>query len=229
VFDTGPQFPSGFDAGKSVVVPFLESRGVKTIDALVVSHGHNDHAGGYPAIDSEMEIRRKYFGGSSPPADTGVCVAGTRWEWDDVEFQFLWPYGNSIGENNGSCVLRISSDRGSLLLTGDIELDAEKELADNAGPALKSDVLQVPHQGSRTSSSDAFLSAVRPDYALYSTGYLSRYGHPHPEVLSRYRAMGVRQLNTATHGAITVLFAGQQSVASTREHNRGYWFEKGNQ
>ena len=109
-----------------------------------------------------------------------------------------------------------------MLLTGDIERGAEVELLRTAG--LRADALLVPHHGSRTSSTDAFLGAVRPRFAVAAAGYRNRFGHPHDEVLGRYSAAGIELLRTDRDGALTVrLGPGTIGVEAERARRARYW------
>jgi competence protein ComEC len=235
VFDTGPRFEGGLDAGKTVVVPYLKSRGIRNIDTLVISHEHMDHSGGFQAIRNEMEIDRLLSGvpaeftSSHLPAEQ--CRQGQKWLWDGVQFEILWPLnGKSENRfqsgNNASCVLKISSGYGSLLLTADIEKEAEKRLVADYPEKLSSDVLQVPHQGSKTSSTARFLAAVDPASAVVSTGYLNRFGHPHDVVSNRYASRNLPLTNTAYTGAVSILFARKPRQVNHRDTLTGYWFSR---
>jgi competence protein ComEC len=108
-----------------------------------------------------------------------------------------------VGPNDASLVLKLGVGNQAALLTGDVERQGELLLLRRPA-ALRAQVLKVPHHGSRTSSMEAFLAAVRPEVALVSVGYRNRFNHPHPEVVERYRALGVRLFRTDLHGAIRV-------------------------
>jgi competence protein ComEC len=154
-----------------------------------------------------------------------TCEAGQRWDWDGVRFEFLHPAaGTPLAEakpNALSCVLRVVDAAGrSVLLTGDIEAPQEAALVARFGTALRSDLLLVPHHGSRTSSTDAWLDAVQPRVALVQAGYRSRYGHPAAEVLARYQARGIMLVRSDRCGAWT-WFDGAFECA--RDARRRYW------
>ena len=145
--------------------------------------------------------------------------------WDGVRFEVLHPrrvaQADGTPTNAQSCVLRVQDAQGrSALLTGDIEAPQELELVQRLGAALHSDVLVVPHHGSHTSSSGAFLAAVAPSVAVIQVGYRSRFGHPHQEVLARYRAAGIQLVRTDQCGAWTWTDAG---AWCTRDVRRRYW------
>lgn len=207
VFDTGPSFSESFDAGGAVVVPFLRAAGIKEVDTVIVSHGDKDHIGGLPRLLKEIAVRKILS--SVPekvpdlPSAAQRCVAGQRWEWDGVTFEVIYPIPElGTRRNDASCVLRVSTAGGALLLPGDIEKRSEKALLAATPSALKADVIVAPHHGSNTSSTAAFLAAVRPNYALFAVGYRNRYGFPKPAVVDRYRVMDTRMLNSAHEGAI---------------------------
>jgi competence protein ComEC len=156
------------------------------------------------------------------------CRDGQRWAWDGVSFEILHPpRARPPPHNNASCVLRIRSAHGSVLLTGDVEEDAEETLLAGEG-RLRSDVLLVPHQGSITSSTPDFIDRVDPSRAVVAAGYRNRYGHPHPCVVARYRARGIPFLNTAWHGAVIVRFTREGiSMKGWRQLQPRYWLDDG--
>ncbi|MDH3414406.1 MAG: ComEC/Rec2 family competence protein, partial [Gammaproteobacteria bacterium] len=203
VFDAGPRYTSGFDAGSAVVAPFLRSQGVHFVDKVLISHPDNDHAGGLDGLLAHVSVGKVF--GSTGQAFAGACVGGTGWHWDGYEFRLLHPQRiPRFRGNDASCVLRISGPGGSVLIAGDIEAPAEARLVARYGEALASDVLAAPHHGSRTSSTRAFVDAVRPDYVLFSTAHRRRPHLPEKSVVKRYLALGARPLNTAESGAISV-------------------------
>jgi competence protein ComEC len=148
------------------------------------------------------------------------------WEWDGVRFEFLHPQAAEAGaarRNNLSCVLRVSSAGGSMLLTGDIERQAENALVQKSA-SLKAEVLLVPHHGSRTSSTPGFIAAVAPRWAVVAVGYRSRFGHPNAEVLGRYRAAGASIVRTDLDGAVQVrLMDMGVQVNTERSSAPRYW------
>lgn len=224
VFDTGPSLGPDFDMGSAVVEPYLRQRGIKVIDALVVSHGDNDHSGGAHALAELFPPIRTVYA-SEPARLAGLpaqlCREGQAWSWDGVAFAMLGPVDSAAQGNDASCVLKVSGRNGSALLTGDIERAAEAQLVARHGAGLRSTVLVVPHHGSKTSSTAEFLAAVRPRYALVPAGYLNRFGFPHPMVLRRYAEVGAEVWNTAASGA--VMIDGDGSVHGHRAEQRRYW------
>ncbi|MDH5633760.1 MAG: DNA internalization-related competence protein ComEC/Rec2 [Gammaproteobacteria bacterium] len=222
VFDTGAWFSPDFDAGSAVVVPFLRSKGIDHLDALVISHGDNDHIGGASAVLESLPVARVFSSlVGQPRSDAIPCRTGMAWRWDGVEFSFLHPDGASYKKaNNGACVLRVSSRWGSVLISADIEQLAETRLAGVFGSKLQSTVLVAPHHGSRTSSTPVFLSAVSADEVWIPAGYRNRYHHPHPDILRRYRDMAMPVVSTADSGAISRLFGSR--LAPTRRFRNDY-------
>ncbi len=153
-----------------------------------------------------------------------ACTAGQSWIWDEVSFTMLSPQQAFVSENDKSCVLKIQSKQGTVLLTGDIEAGTEAWLVETYGGALQADVLIAPHHGSKTSSTAGFLQAVQPKLVLIPAGYLNQFGHPHREVLARYRQVQAHWLNSADSGAITVNVKNNAWVMqSLRETGSKYW------
>ncbi|MET0384152.1 MAG: ComEC/Rec2 family competence protein, partial [Burkholderiaceae bacterium] len=212
LFDTGPRFGDRTDAGRRLLLPLLQARGEPRIDMLLLSHADADHVGGAQslidrmpvlAMRSSLDARNPLRANAIPHTD---CAAGQSWDWDGVRFRLLHPLPSDhrpgAKTNAVSCVLHIAdADGRGALLTGDIEAPQEAALLARDAPALRADVLLVPHHGSRTSSTDAFLAAVRPRIAVIQVGYRSRYGHPAPEVMARYRAHGIAVVRTDHCGA----------------------------
>ncbi len=232
VYDAGPRFSEAFDTGSAVVIPFLRSQGIRRIDTLVVSHGDNDHIGGVESLMSAYETGRVISSvpGKIHRAATEHCLRGQHWEWDGVNFNMLHPgAASALSGNNNSCVLKIGVRGGrGVLLTGDIENEAEDALMREQGEALGSDVLVVPHHGSNTSSSPGFLTQVEPAVALFPAGYLNRYRFPKPAVMDRYVSRGVDWYQTGLAGAITVDLGGvsaEPEIRRYREQQRRYWMQ----
>ncbi len=239
LFDAGPQYSREADAGERVLRPLLRALGVARLDLLVLSHRDTDHVGGAAALLralSVAELRSSLEPGhpllalaQERGAAVARCEAGAGWTWDGVDFLWLHPSAALLDAepralpNALSCVLRVRPARGtpSLLLTGDIEQPQEQALLATLAPdALRADLLLVPHHGSVTSSSAAFLDAVRPRVALVQAGYRNRYGHPAPTVLARYRERGIALVQSTRCGAWTLDAAGMRCQRDVR---RRYW------
>ena len=157
------------------------------------------------------------------------CAAGQRWQWDGVDFQVLHPepadYEIKARPNAMSCVLRISNGERSALLVGDIEQPQEARLVAAKAP-LKADVLLVPHHGSKTSSSAAFLEAVRPSFALVQAGYRNRFGHPAAPVLERYRQRHITVIDSPHCGAMQWTSADPAHATCHRANAMRYWHHR---
>ena len=230
VYDTGPRYGGDSDAGQRVVVPLLRAL-AERVDTVVLSHRDSDHTGGAPAVLA-MHPQAMLLG--SLEADHPLtnlrplqpCRAGQEWVWDGVVFQVLHPTDADVAiatkPNAVSCVLRIANDREAALLVGDIEQPQEAALLARGAP-LGAQVLLVPHHGSRTSSSPAFLDAVHPHWALVQAGYRNRFGHPVSEVLARYVARNVAVIDSPRCGAATWSSSVPDTIRCERVARRRYW------
>lgn len=231
LYDAGPRFMSGADTGTLVVVPYLESLGIRELDTLVISHGDLDHSGGSAAVVERFPNSTLAVGElrNAPAKQAELCVAGQRWTWDGVEFRFLQPAAQNRGEgNDSSCVMRVSAGANSVLFTGDIERPVERQLL-REGLLEGATVAMVPHHGSRTSSGADFVASLRPQLAVVSSGYLNRWGFPKADVVGRWQAVGAEVLNTADSGAITFSLCADGEVTDigrARLDQRKFWNQK---
>ena len=205
LYDTGPAVRDGFDAGERAVVPALRALGVARLDRVVVSHGDNDHAGGFAAVRSVIPIGQSSSPSGSPVVTDTPCMVGQAWRWEGVDFRFLHPTPHFpyLG-NEASCVLRIESAQGAVLLTGDIGEVVERALLRHDPGALRADVVLAPHHGSGGSSDPGFVAATGARLALVANGFGNRFGHPRAEVVARWQAHGAEVVETAESGAIRV-------------------------
>lgn len=226
VYDAGPAFGERFDAGSDIVARYLRRRGWRHLDMLLVSHEDLDHSGGVAGLVGEYPPRRELRG--MPAQGAGQCRAGQHWAWDGVRFRVLHPQGSEARDNDHSCVLLVESGAARVLLTGDIERRSEAALL--AGGALPAGVtlLVAPHHGSRTSSSPEFVAWTRPRQVVYAAGHRHHFGHPHPEVVARYAAVGARAWHTAAAGAVQFVWrdpsrAEDPEVQAARAVRRRYW------
>ena len=232
VYDTGARFAADFDVGEAVLEPFLRDQGLaKRIDKLVISHGDNDHAGGFESLQALIPITEVLTSVADEIKHPTVksCMAGQAWVWDKVRFQVLHPTDEKFAGNNRSCVLRVEAGPYSLLLPGDIEAAAEVELV-AANSKLQADVLVAPHHGSKSSSTQSFVSTVSPRYLLYPVGHLNRFGFPHPEVSARYAKLGAQQLLSADTGTIRIIVNAQIGISEPRLYRQQalrYWHARG--
>lgn len=233
LYDAGPQYSGDSDAGQRVLLPLLRARGDWPLDLLMLSHRDTDHVGGARALlqagaagamSGSLEDTHPLRALASA---SQRCEAGQSWDWDGVRFAVLHPpasaYGSGLKSNGMSCVLRVSGPQGSVLLAGDIERAQEASLVVADPGALRSDVLIVPHHGSKTSSSWAFLEAVQPRVAIVQAGYRNRFGHPAKEVVERYRARGIVLLDSPGCGAWQWPAGTPWQGVCQRDAARRYW------
>jgi competence protein ComEC len=230
LYDAGPAFGADYDSGARVIVPALQGEGIAQLDLVVLSHEDNDHLGGALSVMETFEVPAlaSSLPGEHPlnglVANARRCGAGEAWEWDGVRFEFLHPQAReaSAKRNDRSCVLRVAAGGRSLLLTGDIERTAELQMVQ--AHDLRSDILVVPHHGSRSSSSPEFVAAVSPGWAIVPVGYRSRFGHPNADVVRRYETANAKLMRTDLQGAIHVQLD-EMRLQSERERRARYWLE----
>ncbi len=234
LYDAGPRFSRESDAGHRVLVPLLRALGER-VDTLMLSHRDADHTGGAAAVLAQQPHAELVGSLEADHALQGLrpvrpCLAGQRWAWDGVAFEVLHPQpddaaARTVRPNALSCVLRVTSagPQGvSALLVGDIEAPQEQALLAR-GATLRAELLLVPHHGSKTSSSSAFLDAVQPRTALVQAGYRNRFGHPAPEVLQRYRLRDTPVVESSRCGAATWTSAKPAWIRCERDTVRRYW------
>lgn len=233
LFDTGPRWPTS-DAGQAIVVPYLRAEGVQVLDMLVLSHADTDHAGGAGSVAEALPVRTLVTHTSAEAAELSadarmVCRAGEAWRWDGVALRWVTPPpvlppGVEWSGNNRSCGLMLEGAGGRALLLADSEQAAERVLVGREGRRLEAELLVVPHHGSRSSSSDGLVEAVLPRAVVYSVGYRSRFGHPHPEVWARWAGASAVAYRTDSQGAIRARFDVRGiSIAAERELRERYW------
>jgi competence protein ComEC len=232
LYDAGPALGADADSGERIIAPYLRAAGVERLDAMIVTHNDNDHAGGAASVVENFEVDALL---SSLPAGHPLlgsvagarrCVAGDAWNWDGVRFAILHPENAAARakkSNDLSCVLKVAAGGRSMLLTGDVEKPAEAELLNRDAAAIAADVLLVPHHGSRTSSSAEFLAAVGASAAVVPVGYRNRFGHPNAEILARLTGKVYR---TDLDGAITVRLSQEVfDIGGERQARRRYWHD----
>jgi competence protein ComEC len=234
LYDAGPQYARDSDAGQRVLLPMLRGRGVTRIDKLVLSHRDTDHVGGARSLLGALAVDElvSSLEDSHPllPSTTAArtrCAAGQSWSWDGVRFDMLAPqtvdFERGLKPNALSCVLRVSAAQGSALLTGDIEREQESVLVAAHGVGLRSDVLIVPHHGSKSSSTALFLDTVSPRWAVVQAGYRNRFGHPAQEVMARYLERKIEIVDSASCGAWFWHASQGMPGSCLRETSRRYW------
>lgn len=235
LFDTGPEFGE-IDSGNRIIVPFLRGEGIVKLDGMIVSHADSDHSGGARSVLNEIPVRQLWSSLDDKHPITQMvisknqCHKGQFWQWDDVHFELLHPlkqdYLNSKRSttNAKSCVLKITSAHGSVLLPADIERRDEQALLARDGDKLRATVLIAPHHGSHTSSTDTFVQKVSPSLTIFPVGYLNRYNHPREIVTSRYHNSGSQLMRSDKDGAILIKFENNDWVVNSwRKLNQRYW------
>ena len=230
LFDAGPAYGDR-DAAQSVVLPALEHFGIDKLDALVVSHGDNDHVGGAHSVLESFPgaalIATAAF--RLAPRRMVECANGLAWRWNGIRFRVLHPGNHAarFGENDRSCVLSVSGPEGSILLPGDIERRAEMHLV-RSRMLRPHDIVIAPHHGSGTSSTAPFAAALAPRIVVFSAGFANRWGFPADAVRSRWGRVGACPLQTALMGALIFESTGEDGlrlVSSHRFDARRRWTE----
>jgi competence protein ComEC len=232
--DDGESF--GRDArgiGEMVVSEYLWWRGLDKVDYIIATHADADHMDGLNDVMRNFRVRAALVG-RAPPSDAeykrfsqtaesyGVPIhlvgRGDRLQFGAVVIEVLWPgraeNRDAPSRNDDSVVLRLRFGERRLLLTGDIEKNAESSLV-KAEPDLRADVVKVAHHGSKTSSIERFVNAAAPRFAVISVGATSIFGHPHQEVLERWQARGTEILITGRRGTITISTDGEDLRVET--------------
>jgi competence protein ComEC len=236
VIDGGGNYDDSFDTGARVLEPYLRSRGIGRVDLVVLSHPHPDHLNGLFRVLARFPVGALWTSGDdgrnpryrallalarergvATPVPAALARAGLAlrplgpWMGDGIAA----PPGTTV--NDASLVVQVGFAGRSVLFAGDLEADGEAELVGRAAAGLlvASDLLKVPHHGSRTSSTDELIDTVRPRLAVISLGRHNRFHFPRPEVLARYHARLVRVLRTDEVGAVTVTIAGEGTISAT--------------
>lgn len=224
IYDTGKSWQGG-DVALSHIIPFLSYHQLEPI-GIILSHDHLDHTGGVASLRRHypgVSLRSNFGDGGHLP-----CHRGTKWRWKDLVFTVVWPVnGKKLSHNNDSCVIQVTDGYNKILLTGDIEKRGERELVALDKVALTSNIIQVPHHGSNTSSTGLFLRNVMPNLALVSSARYSQWQIPSPKVRDRYQKANIDWLNTSQQGQITLWFNREKIVKSSyRVEIQPRWFHQ---
>jgi competence protein ComEC len=248
VYDTGKKYSDSFNIGEHVLAPYLVSVKRSSVEQLMISHSDRDHAGGVEGLLKKIKVRTFYAGelDASSPVYAQQCLAGQQWRWNNVSFTVVWPtleYINAMqtkiltlnGEkvaaptksNDLSCVVLIRYQATSILLAGDVEKTIERQLINNKLIPKNITLLLAPHHGSQTSSHQAWVNYLSAKYVVFSAGFKNSYGHPHRQVVARYKANNAMLLNTASHGAIQIVIDADNSlnIYRSRIAQRRYWHD----
>ena len=230
--DFGHQSRTQLDIGEDVVAPYLWERSIRTVDIIALSHAHEDHIGGLPALVSDFHPKELWTGVTpdSPAWNklrdkaerNGVKIvpmqAPGRFAFGGAEIEVLAPFADYVPsdspKNNDSLVLRLCYGRHSFLLSGDVERQIEWRMLD-ANEVPRTDVLKVAHHGSKTSSTEAFLNAVNPTFAVISAGFENSYGHPNADVVARLEEHHAGVFRTDQDGLITIRSDGRRLTVET--------------
>ena len=237
LYDAGPKYNEQSDAGGRIVVPYLRGEGIKKLDGFMVSHNDIDHSGGAPSVLAQIPVG--WFASSFTESDSFIlppsalkCFAGQHWQWDGVSFEVLYPSwqsydDESLSDNNRSCVVKVTSQFGSILLTGDIEEMAETRLLEANIDKVHSDVLVAPHHGSKTSSTIALVQAVGAKHIIFTVGYLNRFKHPKPMIEKRYEESGAWLYRSDYNGALLIDFTPKTNlqIQAWRQAQPRYWHD----
>ena len=228
----GGRARSQLDVGEDVVAPYLWDRGIGRVDVVAMTHAHEDHSGGLPALISDFHPREVWTGATpdSPEWEAvrvKAVAAGAKivplhapavFTFGGATMEVLAPALDYLPldtpKNNDSLVMRATLGEHSFLLAGDVEQGVEREMF-FANELLATDVLKVAHHGSRTSSTEEFLSAVQPAFAVISVGFENSYGHPHPTVVERLTEHHATILRTDRDGLITIRTDGKRIWVET--------------
>ncbi|WP_234811036.1 ComEC family protein [Candidatus Hamiltonella defensa] len=230
IFDTGVRWKTGSMAS-SVILPYLNWRGLE-LEHIIISHDHNDHIGGLYEL-LKFFPKAKVTAPFNPLKKSdlitfSVCSEGNQWEWQELNFEVFWPKKREKNaKNNDSCVIRIDDGQHSLLLSGDLEAKGEYQLIQQAGHKLASTFLQVPHHGSKTSSTLPFLRAVKPTFAFASVSRYNQWHLPAQKIIKRYQKNHILWRDTSVSGQLTVFFFDKTwKIRGYREEFMPRWYHQ---
>lgn len=226
LIDTGGQLPfekeawakkrKPFTIGGSTLSPVLKSKGINSLDKVIITHSDADHMEGLDDLQKNITIKELIFAkgaenkpimkealAAMPKVKQTIILAGAKWQIGENSFECLYPDKAGEGGNDDSIVLKAVLDGKIWLFTGDLEANGEKGISEQP---IKADILKVGHHGSKTSSSKEFIQKVKPTFAVISCGLNNRFGHPHAETINTIETAGVTILRTDVQGEITYTF-----------------------
>ncbi|MEH0874716.1 ComEC family protein [Pectobacterium cacticida] len=224
LYDTGNRWDGG-DMATREILPYLRWRGLD-VEKIILSHSHMDHIGGLETLQAAFPNAMIYS--AIEHQGHHVCQRGERWRWQGLSFTVLWPLAPvERAENNDSCVVRIDAGKYRVLLTGDLESAAEKALIQLDRSALHANLLQIPHHGSKTSSSPPFIRAVNAEVVMASASRYNPWRLPSVSIVERYRQYGYSWLDTALFGQLSTRFFNDSwHILGFRDHISPRWYHR---
>ena len=220
-----------YEIGRQVVAPYLKGNGISSLDTFIISHPDADHAEGADEIfqlfsidtlhltpGSASNTLMQQLAPDTTEAELVFPASGTNWTVGKTQFTYLSPKDAEYEGNNDSLVLLMKTGNYRVLFTGDLEAAGEKDLLESYSSELTElTILKIGHHGSKSSSSEEFLSALQPALSIFSTGADNRYGHPSADVVERFTELQLKTLNTAENGTIRLLYhKGQLKLETMR-------------
>jgi len=224
LYDTGLAWPGG-DSAQRLIIPWLRWHHLRP-EGVILSHDHLDHAGGLPSLKKAWPDA--WVRSALRQAGHRPCFRGQRWEWQGLTFTVHWPPENSHSQgNNASCVVKVDDGEQSVLLTGDIEAQAEQAMLSHYWRHMTSTLIQVPHHGSNTSSSLPLVQRVAGQIALDSAARYNAWRFPSAKVVRRYRKEGYIWHDTPHSGQISVTFSQHHwQIRRLREQYLPFWYHQ---
>lgn len=221
-------YDTGTPAVEMALLPNLRAMGVRQIDTLILSHHDDDHDGGFAELKKNLPIKSIWAGQPEFYQGANHCTGGAHWTVNGVLFQFLTPSPDAVDkekDNELSCVLRVTANGQSVLITGDLGNRGEAQLVKQYGSQLASQVFVLGHHGSKSSNSEAFLRAVSPSVAVASSGFANSFKHPHPDVQNRLQAQGVKLWRTDWQGGV-VFTVDKQGMKQIPVVKTKWWWQR---
>lgn len=234
IYDSGPKWSQQFDGAQLAILPYLRSKRRQQVDLLIVSHSDQDHAGGTASLWDKVTVKTFISGqanqlnGQHREWQVQSCENGQAWLFSGVKFEILSPEKDADikADNDTSCLLKVSTPQGTILVPGDLTQKMEQALIEKLGSKLNADLLIAGHHGSQTSNSLAWLEAVTPDEVVISSGFANRFGFPNQSVIDRLAHQQIPWRNTACDGAIQykIITKLTERVTHPQFKSRVIWF-----